>query len=199
MFGRWKTPSHWNEIPGWFQWRSGQEEAVRHFGDGSRFVEVGNFLGRSLCSLGELVQQSGKRIIVVGVDTCRGSGAEGPKQRDYHGAAVRKGRGTFAGTLHRNVIGSGLADTVSVIVSESVIAASFFADASIAWVHLDARHDRASLTADIRAWLPKIQSGGWLSGDDYDREKWPETAATVDELLPDAEPWSTRQWRLRVS
>ena len=199
MFGRWKTPAHWTEIPGWFHWRSGQEEAVRDFSDGSRFVEVGNFLGRSLCSLGELVQQSGKRIIVVGVDTCRGSGIEGPKQRDYHGAAVRKGGGTFAGTLHRNVIGCGLADTVSVIVSDSVTAASFFADGSIAWVHLDARHDRESLTADIRAWLPKIERGGWLSGDDYDREKWPDTVAAVDELLPDAEPWSTGQWRLRVT
>jgi hypothetical protein len=25
----------WNEIPGWFQWRSAQEEAVRHFPDGT--------------------------------------------------------------------------------------------------------------------------------------------------------------------
>jgi hypothetical protein len=45
---------NWNEIPGWFQWRSGQEEATRRFPEGSRFVEVGNYLGRSLCSLGEV-------------------------------------------------------------------------------------------------------------------------------------------------
>jgi hypothetical protein len=51
-----KAPVHWTQIHGWFQWRLGQEEAVRHFEAGSRFVEVGNFLGRSLCSLGELVQ-----------------------------------------------------------------------------------------------------------------------------------------------
>jgi hypothetical protein len=87
---------HWSEIHGWFRWRSGQEEAVRHFGDGSRFVEVGTYLGRSLCSLGEVVRESGKRVSVVGVDTCRGSGAEGPKQKDFHGAAVTAGGGTFA-------------------------------------------------------------------------------------------------------
>ena len=29
---------NWDEIPGWFRWRVAQQEAVDHFGDGSRFV-----------------------------------------------------------------------------------------------------------------------------------------------------------------
>ena len=200
MIGRWrrKPPVHWTEITGWFQWRSGQEEAVRHFSEGSRFVEVGNFLGRSLCSLGELVQQSGKRLVVIGIDTCIGSGIEGPKQKDYHGEAVAEGGGTFAGTLHRNVITCGLAGTVSLIVSDSITASGFFADRSLSWVHLDARHDREHLIADIAAWLPKVASGGWLSGDDYDPEKWPEVVATIAETLPAAKAWSVKQWRLLV-
>lgn len=70
---------HWYDIEGWFGWRAGQEEAVREFGDGSRFVEVGTYLGRSICSLAEVVEQSGKRIDLVGIDTCRGSGPEGPR------------------------------------------------------------------------------------------------------------------------
>jgi hypothetical protein len=78
---------NWSEIPGWFHWRSAQEEAVQRFPSGSRFVEVGNYLGRSLCSLGEVVQQSGKRITLIGVDICRGSSVEGRPQKDYHGAA----------------------------------------------------------------------------------------------------------------
>lgn len=171
---------------------------MRHFEEGSCFVEVGNYLGRSLCSLGELVQQSGKRFSVIGVDNCRGSGIEGPKQKDYHAAAVAQGGGTFAGTLHRNVISCGFADTISLIISDSVTAARFFADRSIAWVHLDARHDREHLIADIEAWLPKVRSGGWLSGDDYDEEKWPDVIATIRETLPAATPWSVKQWRLLV-
>ena len=193
-----KPPVNWTEIPGWFQWRSAQEEAVRHFEDGSRFVEVGNYLGRSLCSLGELVQQSGKRFSVIGVDTCRGSGVEGLKQVDPYADAVANGGGTFAGTLHRHVISCGLGDTVSLIVSDSLTAASFFADRSIAWVHIDATHDREHLTADIAAWLPKIENGGWLSGDDYDEVKWPEVFATINDTLPLARPWSVNQWRLLV-
>jgi hypothetical protein len=49
---------NWNDIPGWFEWRSAQEEAADRFPDGSRFVEVGNFLGRSLCSLADAVRKS---------------------------------------------------------------------------------------------------------------------------------------------
>jgi len=186
---------NWTEIPGWFLWRSAQEEAAQRFPEGSRFVEVGSYLGRSLCSLGEVVQRSGKRITVIGVDTCRGSGVEGPKQKDYHGAAVAEGGGTFAGMLHRNIIECGFADLISLIVADSVAASAFFPDKSIDWVHLDACHDREHVEADIAAWLPKVKADGWLSGDDYDEIKWPEVVSTVNELLPTAEPWSVNQWR----
>lgn len=186
---------HWSEIPGWFQWRSGQEEAVALFPDGSRFVEVGTYLGRSVCSLAEVVTASGRQIAVLGVDTCQGSGPEGAQQKDYHGPAVAEGGGTFAGTLHRNLLACGAADVVSVLVATSQVAAEWCADASLDWVHLDARHDHDSVIADITAWLPKVRAGGWLTGDDYDPVKWPEVIAAVAEVLPSAEPWSSQQWR----
>jgi hypothetical protein len=186
---------HWSEIHGWFQWRSAQEEAVNWFETGSCFVEVGTFLGRSLCSLGEVVQWSGKTFTLIGIDTCRGSGPEGPQQKDYHGAVVAEHGGTFAGALHRNIIECGYGEIVSLIIADSLMASRFFGDASLDWVHLDARHDYASVKADIHAWLPKIKSGGWLSGDDFDEVKWPEVVQAVREMLPGAEAWSTQQWR----
>jgi predicted O-methyltransferase YrrM len=162
---------HWHEIEGWFQWRSAQEEAVHYFPEGSRFVEVGTYLGRSLCSLGEVVEQSGKTFTVIGIDTCRGSGPEGPKQRDYHRSAVAEGGGTFAGALHKNILDCGYGDAISLIIADSLSASRLFGDNSLDWVHLDARHDYESLKADIQAWLPKLKRGGWLSGDDYDEIK----------------------------
>src|SRR5260370_14798229 len=92
----------WDEIAGWFHWRSGQEEAVQRFPEGSCFVEVGTYLGRSLCSLGEVVQQSGKSFTVIGVDTCRGSGPEGPRAKDYHRAAGAEDGGGFSRTMRKN-------------------------------------------------------------------------------------------------
>lgn len=190
---------HWDEIEGWFQWRSAQEEAAHRFPEGSCFVEVGTYLGRSLCSLAEVVERSGKTFSVIGVDTCRGSGPEGRRQKDYHGALVVQGGGTFAGALHKNVLDCGYGDAISLIVADSVAASRLFADASVDWVHLDARHDCASVKADIQAWLPKVKVGGWLSGDDYDEIKWPEVVKAVGDLLPGAKAWSTQQWRWIVA
>ena len=188
----------WRDIGGWFDWRSAQEEAVSRFPEGSRFVEVGTYLGRSLCSLSEVVEHSGKNITLIGIDTCRGSGPEGQRLKDYHAGAVEDGGGTFAGALHRNLVDCGAADRVILIIADSVAASGLFADASLEWVHLDARHDYASVRADIESWLPKIKPGGWLSGDDYNEEKWPDVVRAVRERLPGARSWSKLQWRYIV-
>jgi hypothetical protein len=188
----------WHEIDGWFTWRAEQEEAVNWFPEGSRFVEVGTYLGRSLCSLGEVVERSGKRIDVIGIDTCRGSGPEGSGGKNYHASAVAAGGGSFAGALHRNVLDCGFAEKITLVISDSLSASRLFSDASLEWVHLDARHDYASVKADIEAWLPKVRAGGWLSGDDYNQEKWPEVVKAVSDTLPGAKSWSNQQWRLVV-
>lgn len=189
-------PVHqWQDIPGWFQWRSAQEEAVAHFGDGSRFVEVGCYLGKSICSLAEVVLLADREITILGVDTARGSGPEGPRDTNAHRPAVEHGGGTLAGLLHRNVIACGFADSVQLLISDSVAAAALFIDESFAWVHLDARHDYPSISADIAAWMPKVQRGGWLSGDDYDEYQWPGVVRAVGEALPDAHRWWSTQWR----
>ncbi|TRW82882.1 class I SAM-dependent methyltransferase [Mycolicibacterium sp. 018/SC-01/001] len=183
----------WEDIPGWFQWRSGQEEAVETFGAGDRIVEVGCYLGRSICSLAELA--SGRDLVIVGVDTARGSGPEGRGGTNAHAPAVSHGGGTLAGLLHRNLIACGAADQVQLLISDSLAAAALFADESLAWVHLDARHDYDSVCADIIAWLPKVRPGGWLSGDDYDEWQWPGVVQAVADTLDGAAPWSKGQWR----
>ena len=183
----------WEDIPGWFQWRSGQEEAVAHFGAGDRIVEVGCYLGRSICSLAELARD--RDLVIIGVDTARGSGPEGRGGTNAHAPAVNHGGGTLAGLLHRNVIACGAADQVQLLISDSIAAAGLFADESLAWVHLDARHDYESVCADITAWRPKVRPGGWLTGDDYDEWQWPGVVQAVADTLDGAEPWSKGQWR----
>lgn len=186
---------HWSEIPGWFLWRSAQEAAARRFPAGSCFIEVGSSLGRSLCSLGEVVQQSGKTFTVIGVDTHRGSGPKGPSQKDYHGAVGAQAGSTFAGALYKNISDCGYGEAITVIIADSLTASRLFGDASVEWVHLNACHDYVSVKADIQAWLPKVKPGGWLSGDDYDEVKWPDVVRAVGESLPGAQAWSVQQWR----
>lgn len=49
----------------------------------------------------------------------------------------------------------------------SVAAAAKFADASLDYVYLDARHDQASLAADMQVWYPKLREGGFFAGHDF--------------------------------
>lgn len=49
----------------------------------------------------------------------------------------------------------------------SVNAAELFEDESIDFVYIDGDHNYEAVTADIKAWYPKIKSGGIISGHDY--------------------------------
>ena len=162
------------------------EEAVQHFADGSGSSRWALFSARASARLARSCSRA--------ASTSRSSAsipaaAAGRAETDFHGGAVADGGGTFAGILHRNIIECGFADAITLIVADSVTAAAL-ADRSIDWVHLDARHDSEHLRADISAWKPKVRPGGWLSGDDYNEEKWPEVVSTVQTLLPGAQKWS---------
>ena len=50
----------------------------------------------------------------------------------------------------------------------SVEAAKRVKNGSLDFVYIDANHEREHVTADLEAWVPKVRSGGVVSGDDYD-------------------------------
>jgi hypothetical protein len=49
----------------------------------------------------------------------------------------------------------------------SVDAARRVADASLSFLHIDARHDYEGVLEDLRAWWPKLCPGGMLAGHDW--------------------------------
>ena len=49
----------------------------------------------------------------------------------------------------------------------SIEAAARIEDGSLAFVYVDARHDRESVLEDLRAWYPKVRPGGIIAGHDY--------------------------------
>ncbi len=153
---------------------------------GGLLVEVGCYLGRSLCYLGDAVRRSGKPFRVVGVDHCLGSGEENGE--DNHADALREYGGSLAGKLHRNVADCGLQDVITLVVAESGKAASLFADYPATMVFLDAAHDYHSVRRDIETWLRVVKLGGECAGDDYgiagEPPVWPGVRRAVDELLP---------------
>jgi hypothetical protein len=176
----------WKDIPGWYDWAGFYTDVVRRY-NGGLLVEVGCYLGRSLCHLGQLVKESGKPFTVIGVDTCTGSGEE--NGYDNHANEVALGGGTFAGQLHRNILKCGLGRHVGILTLPSARAATLFPPGGLVMAFLDARHDYPAVREDIQAWLPKVGPGGIIAGDDIgipneERPVWPGVKQAVSELLP---------------
>lgn len=64
-------------------------------------------------------------------------------------------------------------------------AAPLFADAHFDWAYIDASHYYDDVKRDLEAWFPKVKSGGFISGDDYDRQGFWDHGVTraVDEFV----------------
>jgi len=62
-----------------------------------------------------------------------------------------------------------------------------FEDQSIDMVYIDAMHDYDAVLKDITLWFPKIKDGGFVSGHDFDEERWPGVVKAVHDLLGEPE------------
>lgn len=65
----------------------------------------------------------------------------------------------------------------------SVEAAKEFADGSLDWCYIDARHDYSAVLADLDAWAPKVKSGGMLAGHDFYTSHEPPHFCEVEEAV----------------
>lgn len=75
----------------------------------------------------------------------------------------------------------------------TVEAAALIPDGSLDFVFIDADHGYASVREDIQHWTPKVRTGGWLGGHDYNR-KWPGVVQAVDEAFPRVKVYPGSIW-----
>jgi GT2 family glycosyltransferase len=99
----WKRAAvSWDQVPGLFDFAAVYDAAVAAARDGDVFVEVGCLAGRSTCYLATRIRDSGKAVTLYAVDPSTGS----PSDSTGRVIAPAVG-GTFAGILHRNILGCG--------------------------------------------------------------------------------------------
>jgi len=72
-----------------------------------------------------------------------------------------------------------VSDRVETLRLSSLDAAKQFADRSCDFVFIDASHEYEDVLDDLRAWYPKVKSGGVFAGHDY---HWPEVSRAVHEF-----------------
>jgi hypothetical protein len=83
----------------------------------------------------------------------------------------------------------------------SVEAAKQVPDKSLDFVFIDGDHSYVGCSHDIKLWLPKIKSGGFISGHDYAHPRLPGVKKAVDEMFNNPthiELDVNRTWFVRV-
>ena len=166
----------YHEIQGWFIYQSIYDQAITDAADGAHFVEIGSWRGRSSAYMAVAILNSNKNIRFDCVDTWLGSLDEEVHQTDP--AVVNA-------TLYTEFL-NNMAPVAHVVTPHrmhSQEAALLYDNKSLDLVMIDAGHSYTDVLADIRAWLPKVKSGGTIAGDDY---AWPGVNQAVTELIPNA-------------
>ena len=150
----------YQNIPGWFDFQSVYEEAVRDASDGDILVEVGAWLGKSTAFMAVEIINSGKRLVFDVIDTWEGNVGE------PNTTAPIKNGGTLRALFDANMKDRGLSGHCNPITSDSVAAASKYADGSVRFCYIDADHRYETVLADLTAWWPKVAPSGTLAGHD---------------------------------
>ena len=159
-----QTLEHYWQDPmfeeGYFTFPNLYAHVVRKFPSNSHFVEVGCWKGRSVAFMAVEIHKSGKSIRFDCVDTWNGSETEDPHNNDKY---------VKSGTLYEKFLSN--TERVKHIITpkrgDSVQMASSYEDDSLDFVFIDGDHRYEMVKADIQAWLPKVKSGGIISGHDY--------------------------------
>lgn len=145
-------------IPGWSSFAELYREMVASVRGGAHFVEVGSWLGRSAAFMAVEIHNSGKLIRFDCIDAWSDGGP------DLAHKVAKMGEPLLTQFL-RNT--APVAHLIHAIQSPSADAAALYDDASLDFVMIDASHVYEDVLADIRAWLPKVKSGGVIGFDDF--------------------------------
>lgn len=77
-------------------------------------------------------------------------------------------------------------------------AAAKVEDASLDIVFIDDDHSYEGCKASIEAWRPKVRKGGFLTGHDYSKERFPGVYRAVNELVPDFQLLDDFVWVVQI-
>ena len=85
-----------------------------------------------------------------------------------------------------------------IIYADSVAAAAVIDPGSLDFVFIDADHTYEAVSADIKAWRPKVRKGGLIGGHDYGKPGFPGVKIAVDEVFKEIERDRFSCWYARL-
>ena len=140
---------NYNEIEGWCdkEITTLYDRAISEAKDGSVFVEIGCYLGKSTCYMIDQIKKSGKDITFYVIDNFSTLGDVESRFREN--------------------LGQERLDRIKFIREDSCQSAANFDNNSVDFLYIDTDHFAWQLVKELTEWLPKIKSGGLVGGHDF--------------------------------
>lgn len=110
-----------------------------------------------------------------------------PNYFEIDGAKIDKAFGMF------NEMKKDYPNIIQKVIG-SLEAVEQFENESIDMVYIDGRHDYESVIADIKAWLPKVKKGGYVTGHDIDLDGERVLKAVTEMFGSDYKTYSDTSW-----
>lgn len=150
----------WSDIEGWFSRLDAKfvsDICIKiHSGI---VVELGVFAGRSTAVMASICKQ--KDIEYYAIDNFSGSANKNDEATKHQqNRDIRK-------LFETNMKIMKLTDSMMVIQTDSIKAATLFEDDTVDFCFIDADHAPQAVQKDIEAWWSKIKKGGFIAGHDY--------------------------------
>lgn len=169
---------------GWFSsedirtYREMYEELPDH----AIVAEAGVFLGRSLCSVADIIKR--KNIFVNALDTFGSDPITG-----------RGTPGTHRAEFENSLETAGIRERVCIVEGSFVETMTRLPDKLLDLVFIDGSHDYESVKCDLETFHGKLKPGGILAGHDWN---YPGVEKAVRERFPDVSVAHDSIWSVRM-
>jgi predicted O-methyltransferase YrrM len=168
----------------WFDYADLYSKVANDFPNGSHFVEIGSWKGRSASCMAVEIHNLNKNIKFDCIDT-------------WNGSAEHKNGYFNLNNLYNEFLNNiqPVNHIINPIRMDSLEASKLYANKSLDFVFIDASHEYEDIKNDIIHWLPKVKIGGILAGHDI---VWPGVARAVSELIPNHYLTSSTCWAVNI-
>jgi len=161
FFSEINMPNLYKSIYGYFDFENIYNHIVTNFPAGN-YVEIGTWLGKSTCYMGELIKESGANARMFCVDTFLGEENATDQQE-----IVKKEGGDIYFRFLANMQDADVLRYMIPLKLRSDQASRLFADHFFQFVFLDAAHLYEDVKLDLNSWWDKLAEGGIFAGHDY--------------------------------
>ena len=166
---------YYEQIHGWFTFSELYGKMVNKFPNGSHFVEVGSWMGKSAVYMGVEIVNSNKKIKFDCVDNWEF--VDNVYNSDGN---ISKLKVSAFQEFLKNIM--PLSNVINYHKLNSLEASKLYDDESVDSVFLDASHEYENVKNDLIYWYPKIKYGGVIAGHDYCKE-WNGVILAVNEFF----------------